>query len=288
MNERAVRFGTEGNLVGVLAEPEGAPAPDRPALLLYNVGFGHRVGLCRFNVELSRELAARGFLSLRFDLSGQGDSDPRATPAPAVAQAQADLADAASFLTSRRGVQRFAVVAMCSGVDAGWATAARDPRIVAAAFIDGYSYPTLGYHLRNLARRLVRPWTWIERLRRAIRPRPAAVAATPGAGEFFERSYPPLDAFRRDVAEMVRRGTHLLLLFSWRWWYFNHVGQIAGALRLRRLPPRVQVEHWTDANHVFSSVRVRRRLVLRLSDWLAGAFPASETAEAAVARPHGS
>ncbi len=78
MRERPVTFGTSGGLMGVLTEP--SPSCERrgaPTLLSWNVGINHRVGPYRILVDLSRDLAARGFASLRFDLSGRGDSEPR-------------------------------------------------------------------------------------------------------------------------------------------------------------------------------------------------------------------
>jgi hypothetical protein len=271
MRERAVRFGEEGGLVGVLAEPDGEAAPARPAVLLHNVGFGHRVGPHRLNVELSRELAARGFVSLRFDLSGQGDSDPRLAPTQPLERASADLADAMSFVARRRSLDRFALVSMCSGTEVGHAVTVRDPRVAAAAFIDGFAYPTLGYRLRNAIARLRKPRTWIPGILRVIRRTPPE-AKTIG-GEFFERHYVTADAFRRDVLAVSSRNAFLLFVFSYRWWFFNHLGQFAAMLGLRRLPPRLEVEYWTDADHMFTSVCVRQRLVSRLVKWLEAAFP---------------
>lgn len=272
MKERGIRFGSEGNLVGILAEPDELATPDRPALLLYNVGFGHRVGPHRLNVELARELAARGFVSLRLDLSGLGDSDPRASPGSSLDLGAQDLDDAMAWLSRRRGIDRFALVAMCSGVDVGHAVAKRDPRIVAAAFLDGYAYPTAGYRLRNALGYLRRPRASLHRLLRALRGRAPAGSATTGGG-FFDRFYPSQETFRGDVAAMSGRGTRLLYLFSYRWWFFGYRGQFAAMLGIRRLPPGMELEYWTDADHMFTAVSVRRRLVLRLTGWLSSAFP---------------
>jgi hypothetical protein len=272
MKERAVKFGAEGNLVGILTEPDGA-VPGRPAVLLYNVGFGHRVGPHRLNVELSRELAARGFVSLRFDLSGLGDSDPRVAPGEPVERAAADLEEAMAYLSRRRGLERFALVAMCSGVDVGHVVATREPRILAAAFLDGYAYVTAGYRLRSALARLRQPRAAFRKLLRALRPAPPPAAGQGGGATFYDREYPSREAFVRDVLGMSGRGTQLLYLFSFGWWYFNHVGQFAAMLGRRRLPPGLQVEYWIDADHMYTAVGARARLVLRLAGWVEGCFP---------------
>ncbi|HHO68021.1 MAG TPA: alpha/beta hydrolase, partial [Gammaproteobacteria bacterium] len=73
MKERVVTFGPERNLVGVLTQPDQV-RPDLPVLVFLNAGLLHRVGPYRMHVDLARQLAARGYASLRFDLSGRGDS----------------------------------------------------------------------------------------------------------------------------------------------------------------------------------------------------------------------
>ena len=78
MRERVVRFGAGNGLVGILTEPEPIRShPDRPAIIFLNSGILHRVGSCRMHVRLAWALAEAGYPSLRFDLSGIGDSDTR-------------------------------------------------------------------------------------------------------------------------------------------------------------------------------------------------------------------
>ncbi|MFP2897131.1 hypothetical protein [Corallococcus sp. 4LFB] len=78
MRERICTFGPEQSLVGILTEPDPAKVlPEAPAVVLSNVGLNHHVGPYRLWVELARQLAGRGITTLRFDLSGLGDSRPR-------------------------------------------------------------------------------------------------------------------------------------------------------------------------------------------------------------------
>jgi len=283
MKETALRFGSERHLVGVLAEPEGGAPADRPALLLFNQGFGQRVGPHRINVELARHLAACGFASLRFDLSGLGDSGPRAFPPNEAERAVADVVDAMDLLHRRRGIERFALLGMCSGVDVGHASALADPRIVAAAFMDGYAYKTLGYHLWKLGQRLRRNSSWLPLLRgvrrlaaRLRRQRAASGAGGAGGEGFFERRYPTREQFRDDVAALRGRGVRLFFIFSHGWWYFNHLGQFAEMLGERRLPQGIEVEYWTTADHMLTAVRERERLVRRITQWLFACVPARQ------------
>lgn len=88
---KAFTFGSHGGLVGVVCEPDAGPRPDVPAVLLFNVGLNHRVGPGRLNVDLARRLAHSGYATLRFDLSGLGDSEPRDDPRSEGDRAVVDL-----------------------------------------------------------------------------------------------------------------------------------------------------------------------------------------------------
>jgi hypothetical protein len=77
----------DGLQFGVLSEPmapRSADASPPPALLLVNSGAVHHVGPNRLYVPLARHFAGLGFVVLRVDLSGLGDSEPHAGE-PAVA-----------------------------------------------------------------------------------------------------------------------------------------------------------------------------------------------------------
>jgi len=78
MTEEAVLFGARQSLAGIVTEPairRGARVTK--AVILLNAGIVHRVGPGRIYVKIARALAAMGFVVLRFDFSGLGDSAVR-------------------------------------------------------------------------------------------------------------------------------------------------------------------------------------------------------------------
>src|SRR6185312_3447112 len=75
--ERAVRFGTEPVLFGIVSEPAGAAEAAPHAIVLLNDGANPHVSSTRLYVELARHWASRGYLVLRMDLEGLGDSATR-------------------------------------------------------------------------------------------------------------------------------------------------------------------------------------------------------------------
>lgn len=116
IEEALCRFGADGHLFGVLSRP--CERTDRPAIVVFNAGAAHHVGPNRLYVELTRNLAARGFPCLRFDLESLGDSVNR-RPArenyPYPHGATADGRAALRFLRERHGYERFIALGLCSG-----------------------------------------------------------------------------------------------------------------------------------------------------------------------------
>jgi pimeloyl-ACP methyl ester carboxylesterase len=143
VRETAIRFGPGHRLFGIVAEPV-APAPlERPAILLLNVGADSHVGPHRMNVELARELASLGYLSLRFDVGGLGESPP----APGARENRLydvnsvnDLRSAMTALGQLQGVGRFVLVGLCSGAFLAYHTAVTDTRVVGQVLLNMFAF----------------------------------------------------------------------------------------------------------------------------------------------------
>ena len=276
MRERVCTFGSHGGLAGVLCDPERASG-GRPAVLLFNVGLDHHVGPHRLNVDLTRHLADRGFTSLRFDLSGLGDSEARRDQRADTERVVLDVVEAMDFLAASRAVERFVIVAVCSGVDPAHAVSVQDQRVAGAVLIDGYAYVTRGWRARGRAeriRRLMAPASYPRWLRRHLWPwlgrrgRPEV-----GAAPIFDRTFPPLGQFRDDLATMLARGTRLLFLYTRHAYFFNHRGQFAAMIGSTRIPEGIEVEWRPQSDHVFTPVAERTWAVRRIVDWVTIHFP---------------
>ena len=116
VEEYPVRFGAHGTLFGVLAKPVAA-VPAR-ALILINAGANHHIGNGRMSVEMARRLAQEGWLALRFDVSGIGESAPHPRcPENEVYATNAvdDLRDAVHLLRHTLGIAQVQGVGLCSG-----------------------------------------------------------------------------------------------------------------------------------------------------------------------------
>jgi pimeloyl-ACP methyl ester carboxylesterase len=137
MREEAVLFGETKSLVGILTDPpmRNGNHPN-PAVILLNPGIVHRVAPGRIYVRMARALAAMGFVVLRFDFSGIGDSAVRYDNLPFDKSAVRETQDAMHFLEATRGVGRFILLGGCSGARISLHTACRDPRVVGAFLIN--------------------------------------------------------------------------------------------------------------------------------------------------------
>lgn len=269
MIERALSFGPNGRLSGVLTTPKTSPRG--PAVLLWNVGVNHHVGPYRIYVDLARRLASIGVASLRFDVSGLGDSDVRRDAVPELQRALDDLGFACDVVKARTGIERVVPVGFCSSVDAAHAFAAKDARAVGACFIEGYAFRTRGFWTRYPLRFLSAPrWRRTIALRGPRRLRELIVGAAEGPmwgeDQIYVREYPTPAELRRDYASMLGRGARLLFLYVGGDSSFNHEGQLREVIG--DLADRVTLRFEPHADHTFFRVDHRRRAVEHVTLWI--------------------
>jgi pimeloyl-ACP methyl ester carboxylesterase len=137
MKEEAVLFGETRSLVGIMTHPaSGNGNRLSPAVILLNPGIVHRVGPGRIYVKIARALAAIGFVVLRFDFSGIGDSGVRRDHLQFEKSAVREAQDAMDWLNATRGIQHFILLGGCSGARIALETACRDVRVVGAVLMN--------------------------------------------------------------------------------------------------------------------------------------------------------
>jgi alpha-beta hydrolase superfamily lysophospholipase len=115
--ERPVLFGSEGRLFGVVTEPRRDEARRR-AVILLNAAADHHSAASRMHVTFARAWARRGYVVLRMDLAGVGDSATRAgRPDDEVFPPAAldDIRDAVQFVRTHYGSQDVTLAGLCSG-----------------------------------------------------------------------------------------------------------------------------------------------------------------------------
>lgn len=282
MRERGFFFGEHGELFGICTEPaEGAGAEGRPAVLLLNAGVVHRVGPHRKSVKIARRLAAEGFLVMRFDQAGIGDSEPRRDALPFEEGAIRDVKEGMDHLQRTHGARRFVLMGLCSGADTSFQATCRDERVVGAVLMDGYAYPTPEMHVRWWLRRLGSLQSWrVVAARRAAalwrRARGTQGAPAPaGPDRQYVRERPPKERFVSDLRRLVARGVKLHFIYSSGMpEYYNYEGQLLDALRGVDLRGHVTSEMFRGANHTFTELSSQEALVSAIVRWMIRLFDA--------------
>ncbi|MGH7295724.1 MAG: alpha/beta fold hydrolase, partial [Polyangiaceae bacterium] len=145
--ESALFFGSpeqRRRVFGVVTDPAADTRRENaPALIFLNVGANHHVGPNRMYVILARQLAARGYVSLRFDVAGLGDSPlPPGSPENRLYSKDSvdDVKAAMTFLQQTRGTSRFVLTGLCSGAYLAFHTAIEDPRVVGQVLLNPQTF----------------------------------------------------------------------------------------------------------------------------------------------------
>lgn len=280
MKERGVVFG-DGRLLGVLTTPPDEDR-DRPCVVILNAGVIHRVGPGRLSVDMARRAAAAGFLAFRFDLSGLGDSAPRVPPLGVVESANADVSDALDCLRAIHGTRAFVLVGLCSGAIHAHHAAAADHRVVGAALLDGYSYPTPRSRALAAVARLRSPLRLARAaLRRATRlAGSAAPAPSLNDEDAFLPRWPSRARVEADLLGMMARGVELLYAFTGEWVSaYRYPGQMRDAFPRVPFGERLSERLIPEAEHLLFTRGERLLLLDVLAKWLKERFPAT-------GRPH--
>lgn len=133
VNEVPVFFGCE-RLFGILSRPGKIATADlrgQTAVLMLNVGGNYRIGPNRIYVRMARALAKQGYRTLRFDLSGLGDSRAPGGFVMGSLYSRDSTGEvmAAIDLLASQGCTRFFLLGICSGSFVAFQTAQIDPRV---------------------------------------------------------------------------------------------------------------------------------------------------------------
>lgn len=280
LRERVARFGDAEHLVAIVSEP---PRPQAlPAILILNAGVLHRVGPHRLHVRLARQLASRGHLVTRLDLSGIGDS--RALPGRLTFRESsvADIRTAMDALAGAGHAGGFVLFGICSGADNALAAAEGDERIVGLVLVDPPSYASRqarvrkfigdysslgawgrlpGRVLRSAARRMGKA----RRQRGGQREQPAHSGG---------REMPPIARYRQQLNLLAARGLPVLAIhsgvlgarYNQREQLFENFPELRG---------RIDCAYFPQANHTFTELSAQSDLETLVLGWCDRYSPAS-------------
>lgn len=272
-----------------------APASTRPsrAVVLLNSGANHHIGNGRLYVKLARRLAAQGWLVLRYDVSGIGESTPHAdAPENEVYTPYAvrDLGRALDFLRARHAAGRIELLGLCSGAYHGLKGAVTGQRVDGVVVINplvfywkpGMSLAYPPFQVAQDAARYQRsardPRKWVKLLRGDVGLRSIVrvvwhrlVERTRDWARELKRAlgmHVP-DDLARDLDALVRRDVRVRFVFS-----TGDPGEAllrsAAGRRLAQFERsgRVSITHLEACDHSLSSAWMQDALWTRLEQLL--------------------
>jgi pimeloyl-ACP methyl ester carboxylesterase len=273
--ESVYSVGPGKSLLAAVAEPVlGVEKSDAPVIVILNTGIVHRVGHQRKFVILARELAVRGYVVVRFDFAGIGDSDRRGDNLPALEGCLDDIRVILDWLEASRGHRRSILLGLCSGADHAIIYAGSDPRVVGAGLLDPMIPPTRRFNLHYLLHRITRPRSWLSfitgkgRMFATIRRR---LLKSEGGEQTADADDDRVRQFLKNVyAGAIENNVQLLCVLT-------------GASDVRRSSYREQIfdafpdldlsgllraEFFKDSDHLFLFEHDRKRLNAIIIDWI--------------------
>ncbi len=282
-SERHFFFENEGeSLLGVVHVPQRQRIG---ALVLLHGWAGYRIGAHRMLVKLARAAAQQGFVTMRFDFRGRGDSGGDAG-ATTLSTMISDTVQAASVLTDEYQVAKVGLVGDCSGSEVAIGAG---PLIAAADSMVLWSAPTVGADrsaarqakradvLRQYIRKMFRAETWGKLLGGRLRLdmiRQAMKRGGAGAGEEtapIDRQVDWRGRFREFAGERL----------------FIYGGSDPGATSAQQHYERLSAEAGrafnchvvAGANHAFYSLAWEREVIETTLDWLAQRYQWDEQSD---------
>lgn len=281
MIEQVCNFGPNNGLFGILTTPDAdVKVNGAPIALILNAGIVHRIGPFRIHVDIARQLAHRGFSTLRLDLSGLGDSAPRTGKLEVEDRAELDVSDAMDFLIEKEGINEFVLLGLCSGAYNAHQVAVKDDRIVGAVFMDGIVFRTLGFFFRHHLTRFLKPRFWRNAIKRRLINRDHAQTDDAGSSlaesEFFGGDLSQ-DKVIDDLNNLTHRGVQMLFLYTDGYDDICSRSQFKEMYGLQPDNGQLQVEYYPKSEHTFRLIENRKTACDRVVNWFVGRFTQTES-----------
>jgi pimeloyl-ACP methyl ester carboxylesterase len=281
MREETLLFGNPASLVGIITEPpQGVRSHNLPALILLNAGIVHRVGPNRLYVKLARRLAAMGFVVLRFDFSGIGDSKGREDGLPFEKSSVSETQEAMDALSEAKGAKQFILFGLCSGAVASFQTAWHDPRVLGIVLMNAQDYfhdELISYvSNRRIAQayrgKVFNPKSWVKVLTgkahyqgiiKTIRFQLESILG------LQRKALSEANHIRRKLGTLAERSIHILLIYSDIGQDIDYrrvvVGDQSGWMDSYG---KLKVEVIPGADHTFNSLSSQEHLFKVIKEWI--------------------
>ncbi len=214
-SKNAIVFGNYEHLLGVW-QPSITTSQSDTAAILVTPGMLHHVGPFRFYVDVANDLARRGIPSLRFDISGIGESFGVGVGGRSIDRAADEISQAIDWIFANTKMQKIVLFGLCSGADDSLHAAVRDHRVTAVVPMDGCGYRTPAYYWHRFRghhlHRILRPKKWWDVARRLLGQSNTAPRSLQQGDDI--REFPPRETAVTELSELADRKTRLHFVYT--------------------------------------------------------------------------
>jgi hypothetical protein len=267
--DNAIVFGSHQHLLGVLRRVAPESDQNDVAVIMVTPGMLHHAGPFRLHVDLAERFAERGIASLRFDLSGIGESFGVGTGGRSIDRAANEIRQAIDWLVEHTAARRVILFGLCSGADDSIHAALSDDRVAGVLAMDGCGFPTPAFYKyrfrKHVLPRLIRPRKWVSLLMRTFRIGQATGGTlSPGIDV---REFPDRDEQVRQLQQLSDRGVRMHFAYTGGIGdYYNHAEQFGEMFPELIHDTNVTSRFFGSMDHVAMLLEDRRELVCHLCD----------------------
>jgi pimeloyl-ACP methyl ester carboxylesterase len=257
VTDDAVLFGEHQNLVGVW-NAGSAPQAKRPscrstAVIILTAGMVHHSGPFRLHVQIAKQLQRIGVASLRFDLSGIGESLAVGASGSSLDRASQEVGQAIDWVMENHDIDRVILFGLCSGADDAIHTAVHDPRVEGVIAMDGCGYRTPGFYFHRIQQhylpRMLRFNKWSRLFRRSLRKDQSEVQSLKFGDDV--REFPERQVAEEQLHALARRQVQLHFIYTGGVGdYYNHRGQFHAMFPLLKACKEITHQYFGDVDHV--------------------------------------
>ena len=273
-SEQTLILGSENHLVATVTIPADSAGRPKVVAVLTNSGVIPRTGPHRMNVHLARRFAEMGIPSIRFDMSGLGDSRRSGSDKPVSRQWVDDTRQVMDIAEERFGCGRFFMVGFCSGAEVAHRVALEDRRLRAVVLWDLYSYPTMQSKLRIAMYRVRR--AGLASLPRKVIGRVVGSFKSGGRSnelavdqEMDFSHVPSIEEYAGRIQQLVDSGVELLFAYSGgEPEGFNHRGQFRGMFGRFDFVNKVAFNYLEISDHLVTRREAQQSFTAMVVQWL--------------------
>lgn len=260
VTEKALRFGSESHLVGVLTMPRSSPTPPKTAAILLNAGLINHLGPHRIHVRLARHLAELGIPCLRFDFSGIGESGNASQPD--AASQVADVAAAIDRLVTDSVGQDFVLYGICAGAVYAYQAAVVNERVSGVVLCDGYLYPTWKTKPLYALKKITNIATLTGLAQRTFRSLTGGKdSGSRGPVLDYSTGTIPPDDYAKGLATLERRGAWVAQVITGSYPHlYCYQNQFDERFRSCQFGKRITTDYLPDADHTFMTRALQDRV----------------------------